>query len=94
MQFFNTKRKKYVVRDKLFKCEPNRISGAPYLLSSKLIKISNSFIFVVNKEKMSEFVELFPNFKLSRLVLFLLKKHQKLLKIIFYFGLKRKFYDK
>ena len=44
-----------------------RIPRALYLISSKILEISNSFLFVVDKEIMKLFVEFFHNFRFSDL---------------------------
>ena len=52
--------------DKSF-AQQRKIAGKarvePHIVGSKIFEISNSFLFVTDKEKKSEFAELFPNFK-------------------------------
>ena len=42
------------------KYESDRIHRVLYHISSKIVEISNSFLFVIDKERMREFVKFFP----------------------------------
>ena len=54
----------------LYKIFPKHTAQVPYLISFKILEISNSFLFLVDKKTMKEFVEFFfYNFKLHKLFL-------------------------
>ena len=46
------------------KFEQDHIGRVPDLITPRILKITNSFIYVVDKKRMGEYVKFFHNFKL------------------------------